>query len=73
MAFLLVHFIFCDEYYFLPLEVLVDYWLAAEKGGRKSIPYKALVERYRIELKNGAQLNYLEAVNTYLMQRMKED
>lgn len=73
VAFLLVHFIFCDEYYFLPLEVLVDYWLAAEKGGRKSIPYKAFEERYRIELKNGAQLNYLEAVNTYLMQRMKED
>ena len=66
IAFLLVNFTSEDEYYLLPLEILEKYWTAAQKGGRKSIPYDAFEERYRIELKNGAMLNYLEAVNEYL-------
>ena len=66
IAFLLVNFTSEDEYYLLPLEILEKYWTAAQKGGRKSIPYDAFEERYRIEIKNGAMLNYLEAVNEYL-------
>lgn len=69
VAFLLVHFVAYDSFYFLPLEVLMTYWENAKKGGRKSIPYAAFEQRYRIENKNGAQLNYLEALNTYLMDK----
>lgn len=75
LAFLIIHFKFCDEYYLLPFEVLHHYWCHSGKGGRKSIPYTAMEERFRIpQAKNGI-LNYLPALNTYLdyKQETKED
>ncbi len=66
ISFLIVNFTTEGEFYLLPLEVMKDYWDKAQKGGRKSIPYSAFEERYKIELKNGAMLNYLDAVNEYL-------
>ncbi|MCI8342787.1 MAG: Holliday junction resolvase RecU [Firmicutes bacterium] len=66
VAFLLVHFSIVGKHYFLPMEVLRQYWNEAQQGGRKSIPLKAFEERFEIQLKNGGILNYLEAVNTYL-------
>lgn len=71
IAFLLVHFSFCDEYYLLPFEVLKSFYENSQKeGGRKSIPYSAFEDKYRIYNKNGFVLHYLEAVSTYL--KMKE-
>lgn len=70
ISFLLVNFTSEDEFYLLPLEVLKRYWEEAQKGGRKSIPYKAFEQRYRIKNTNGAMLNYLEAVNEYLKEKM---
>lgn len=69
VAFLLVHFSVYDEYYFLPFEVLKEYYSASKKGGRKSIPYIAFDKKYLIENKNGTLLNYLDAVNTYLREK----
>ncbi|MCD8036954.1 MAG: Holliday junction resolvase RecU [Clostridiales bacterium] len=66
ISFLIVNFTTEGEFYLLPLEVMRNYWDKAQKGGRKSIPYSAFEERYKIELKNGAMLNYLDAVNEYL-------
>ncbi len=72
IAFLLVHFTVWDTYFFLPLEVLCDYCRKAAQGGRKSIPYSAFCERYRItELSNGT-LDYLSAVDKYLQDRSRE-
>lgn len=65
LAFLLVHFSAVDEYYLLPFEILKKYWLAAERGGRKSIPYDAFEKKYQIQ-QNGSLLHYLEAVSLYL-------
>lgn len=48
IAFLLVYFSTLGEYYFLPLETLQVYWEAAQKGGRKSIPYAAFEKKYQI-------------------------
>ncbi len=45
VAFFIVHFTLYNEYYLLPYEVLVRYY---EGEGRKSIPYAAFEERYRI-------------------------
>ncbi len=74
LAFLIIHFKFCDDYYLLPFEVLLRYWEHSVKGGRKSIPYAAMEARFKIpQVKNGI-LNYLPALNTYLdyKQEMKE-
>lgn len=69
ISFLLVNFTTEEEFYLLPLEVLKKFWESAQKGGRKSIPYSAFEERYKISLKNGAMLNYLDAVNEYLSEK----
>ena len=66
VSFLLVNFTGEGDFFLLPLEVLKFYWDKAAGGGRKSIPYDAFEDIYRIELKNGAFLNYLDAVNVYL-------
>lgn len=66
VAFLLVHFGLFDEYYYLPFPVLKQYWDAAQNGGRKSIPYSAFEQRYRLYPSDGYPLNYLEGINVYL-------
>lgn len=65
ISFLLVHFSAIDRFYFLPFETLEQYWIASQKGGRKSIPFNAFEQKYCIMQKNGI-LQYLEAINTYL-------
>ena len=69
VAFLLVHMSAYGKYYFLPIEVLEEYWNNAMKGGRKSIPIEAFEEKYEIKLRGAAMLDYLEGVNTYLMEK----
>lgn len=71
LSFLLVHFSAADEYYLLPLETLKVYWENAARGGRRSIPYSAFEEKYRIR-QNGGVLHYLEAVSLYLDETEKE-
>jgi recombination protein U len=60
IAFLLVHFVEYDEYYYLPFDVLKRYWDDSQMAGRKSIPYSAFDKQYLIKSKSGAILNYLE-------------
>lgn len=68
VAFLLVHMALYSKYWFLPLEVLEKYWNEAVKGGRKSIPIEVFEDRYEIKIQNGI-LDYLDGVNTYLIER----
>lgn len=67
VAFLLVYFSFIGEYYFLPFEILKIYWDKSKANGRKSIPYNAFEKQYLIEIQNGGIINYLEALNIYLI------
>jgi len=69
IAFLLVNFTGENEFYLLPLEVLKKYWFDAQNGGRKSIPYNAFEQKYKIKNTNGAMVNYLDAVNEYLKEK----
>ena len=69
LSFLIVHFVFCDEYFFLPFDKLKIFWDNAKNGNRKSIPYSAFDKKYQIFNNGGAMLNYLEAINTYLDER----
>lgn len=71
VSFLLVYFSGMDEYYLLPFEVLNRYWMEGQKGGRKSIPYDAFQQRYRIFNKSGAIVHYLEPLNIYLNELKK--
>lgn len=66
LAFLIVHFKFCDEYYLIPYEILITYSIESKNGARKSIPYKALDSKFRIKRANNGILNYLPALNEYL-------
>ena len=72
-AFLLVHFSLYGEYYFLPVEVLKKYYDGAENGGRKSIPYSAFEKRYEVFIEKNSIINYLEALNTYLINKNLSD
>jgi recombination protein U len=67
ISFLLVSFKRTDEVFFLPCETIVDYYNAAKKGGRKSIPYEAFDKKYIVLNKGGYPVHYLEAVSTYLI------
>jgi recombination protein U len=71
VSFLLIHFSAIGKYFFLPVEVLKQYWQQAQNGGRKSIPLAAFEDRYEIVTKRSGLLNYLEAVNTYLVEKRK--
>ena len=66
VSFLIVNFTSLNEFYLLPFEVLRLYWEKARSGGRKSIPYDAFEDTYKIALKNDSFLNYLDIVNKYL-------
>jgi recombination protein U len=64
-SFIICHFKQHGMFYLIPLEVINEYWDNAKKGGDKSIPMKALDNRYLIPVKNGLP-NYLSALNTYI-------
>lgn len=66
VAFLIVYFTNLDEYYLLPIEILLHYKKEADNGGRKSIPYDAFQKKYRINKKGNGILHYLETVDVYL-------
>jgi len=66
LAFLIVHFKLTDEYFYLPFEVLKEYWLGSRGGKRKSIPYGAFEAELMIKSRQGYLLHYLEAVGVYL-------
>jgi len=65
IAFMLVNFAVLGECFFLPYEDLKPFWEAAQKGGRKSIPYEEFEKKYVIE-QRGGHLKYLDAINTYM-------
>ena len=66
LAFLIVHFKSMGEFFYLPFDVLRDFWRGAQSGRRKSIPYEAFDKTFLIKSKNGYLLHYLEAVDLYL-------
>ncbi len=66
IAFILVHFTKKDEMFFLPSEVLFDYYDRALSGGAKNIPYTAFNPMLRVYRKSGYYVHYLEALGNYL-------
>ena len=66
LAFIIVHFKFCDEFYLLPFETIMSHVKVSRDGGRKSIAYTELDPSFKIERTNSNILNFLPALNTYL-------
>jgi recombination protein U len=66
LAFIIIHFKFCDEYLLTPFEVIYKYYNESMKGKRKSIPYKNLDPRYKINRTRNGIIDYISVLNTYL-------
>lgn len=69
LAFLIVHFKFCDEYYIITYEMLSHYMKLGDQGHRMSIPYKAMDPELKILRDRSGILNYLPALNVYMQYR----
>ncbi len=63
LAFLIVHFKFCDEYFLIPYEWLVKY---VKEEKRRSIPYKEMPRQFQIPMPVNGILNYLPVLNAYV-------
>jgi len=72
LAFLIVRFTFCNEVYLLPFEALENFWDAAQKDGRKSVPYDAFDKKYMIKINAGGQVHFLEAISAYYSEIAKK-
>jgi len=66
LAFIIIHFKFCDEFYLLPYETIIQCVRASQNGSRKSIAYNDLDPAFKVELIRGNILNFLPALNVYL-------
>jgi recombination protein U len=78
LSFIIIHFKFCDEYFLVPFEIVEKYYEEyarsesrkhgdSSKRKRRSIPYLDLNPDFRIERPKNGVLNYLTAINTYLI------
>ncbi len=67
LAFLIVHFKYNDTFFLVPYELLAQYYEAAQTGGRKSIPYQAMIDELQIVRNGNGMLHYLNAVNRYIV------
>ncbi|MBM7624765.1 Holliday junction resolvase RecU [Sporohalobacter salinus] len=62
IGFLVVYFSSLDEFYYLPYDLLDEYWQNKLKGGRKSIPYEEIArKKYRIKSQQ-VPVDYLSVV-----------
>jgi recombination protein U len=66
IAFIIAHFKINNSYHVIPYEILKNYYDAAKKGGRKSIPLAELNPDFEIKYNNNGILNYLQILNVYV-------
>lgn len=71
LAFLIVRFEKYEETFLCPYEMLEKYWIEAKNGGRKSIPYSAFEERYKIDRAGNIFVHYLKPLEIYLEEKSK--
>ena len=69
IAFFLIYYTHKDIFYYLPLDMLLDFWNRAKEGGRKSFRYEELNPAYIIPKKGGVLVPYLEAMKKDLEDR----
>ena len=64
IAFLLVHFLFNDTYFYLPFEDLKKFWIES-RYGQKSIAYNKF--KHQIFMSGNYMLDYLAAINKFIL------
>ena len=63
ISFLIVNFKATGDFFYLPFRILKDFWDGAQDGKRRSIPYEAFPQQYKIYNKSGFLVHYLEPLN----------
>lgn len=69
IAFFLIRFTKRDEFYYLRLKKLKEFWNRAAEGGRKSFRYEELEEAYFFKSAKGVLVPYLDAMQKDLLAR----
>ncbi|MBQ6551210.1 MAG: Holliday junction resolvase RecU [Lachnospiraceae bacterium] len=69
VAFLLIYYTVRDEVYYVPLRDLMVFWNREKQGGRKSFTFEEIDHNYRVQIKNGVYVQYLEALQLDLVSR----
>jgi recombination protein U len=69
VAFLIIYYSSKNRLYYMPFRELVSFWKRAQNGGRKSIRFEELNERYFMELRNGCYVPFLDAIQLDLEER----
>jgi recombination protein U len=69
LSFLIIYFSNRNEYYYVPYRHMMKFWNRAKEGGRKSFRIQELAQEYRIPVKGGVFVHYLEAVGRDLDER----
>ena len=72
IAFFLIYYTHRDEFYYLPLEMLLYFWERAKSGGRKSFRHDELNPEYVLKPHPGILVPYLDMVNKDLQDRPDE-
>lgn len=68
IGFMIVFFAAYNEYYFLPFDVLYDYYQDSLKDGRKSIPYEAFKnDAYPIKFGYNPRIDYLRVIDQWVI------
>lgn len=69
IAFFLIRFTRRDEYYYLRLKKLLEFWQRAKDGGRKSFRYEELEPDFFLPPGSGVLVPYLDALQKDLFAR----
>lgn len=69
IAFLILRFDKYDQTFLCPWETLEYYWKNAKKGGRKSIPYTAMNQKYLVPRQGNILVHYLKALQLYIIDK----
>lgn len=69
IAFFLISYTGRDEFYYLRLQKLEEFWQRAKNGGRKSFRYEELEPEYFLPNKGGVPVPYLDAMQKDLAAR----
>ena len=69
IAFFLISFTARDEFYYLRLAKLLEFWNRAKEGGRKSFRYEELEPEFFLPKSRGVLVPYLDAMQKDLAMR----
>ena len=69
VSFFLLSFTKRDEFYYLRLDMLLEFWKRAKEGGRKSFRYEELDPEYFLPRQRGGLVPYLDALQKDLLRR----